>query len=92
MWNNIGLMDYLLIPSGLSELLQLEVYKSPSKCLEMTWGKMNSEDAVNLFLEGKKKPKRCRSKHDEVEESMKDVWKVSWKFHPVSTSTWMTCF
>jgi len=38
--------------------------------------KMNSEDAVNLFLEGKKKPKRCRSKHDEVEESMKDVWKL----------------
>ena len=47
---------------------------------------MNSEDAVNLFLEGKKKPKRCRSKHDEVEESMKDVWKVRWRFHPVCTS------
>ena len=53
---------------------------------------MNSEDAVNLFLEGKKKPKRCRSKHDEVEESMKDVWKVSWRFHPLFTSTRVTCF
>lgn len=53
---------------------------------EMTFGQMNSEDAVNLFLEGKKKPKRCRSKHDEVEESMKDVWKVCRQF-----DLWMTC-
>ena len=49
---------------------------------------MNSEDAVNLFLEGKKKPKRCRSKHDEVEESMKDVWKVRHRFNSVFSSAW----